>query len=57
LSYLTTVVVAVNLSEGQAATSLGLGSLEGEMRSLKILLVDSVLNLSFPFVVANRFRS
>jgi len=56
LSEVCAVVVAVNLSEGQAATTVGVGSLEGEMRSLKILLVDFILN-SFAFVVADGLRS
>jgi len=56
LSEVCAVVVAVNLSEGQAVAMVALGSLEGDMRSLKILLVNFILN-SLAFVVADGLRS
>lgn len=56
MSEVCAVVVAVNLSEGQAVAMVALGSLEGDMRSLKILLVNFILN-SLAFVVADGLRS
>jgi len=55
LSYVGAVVVAVYLSEGHASSTVAVGSLEWKVRSLKILLVDNILN-SVAFVLTDGLR-
>jgi hypothetical protein len=50
------VVATVNLPEGRVATTVAIGSLEWEVRSFKIFLVDFILD-SVTFVIANALSS
>jgi hypothetical protein len=50
------VVATVYLSEGRVATTVTVGSLEWEVRSFKIFLVDFILD-SVAFVIADALSS